>query len=394
MIAVIADDFTGAAEIGGIGLRHGLSVVIETHPVQTNEVDLLIIATDTRSMDPDNAADHIRHITRELVRFYPQIIYKKTDSVLRGNITHELIAQMEVSGKSRCILIPANPVFDRFIRDGKYYIGNTPLHKTHFAIDIQYPIHSSDVLSILSRIKNYELFSRKANEELPEKGLIVGDVLELQDLSKWVSHYDQNTLLAGASGFFNSLLINLNIKNIPLNNYHVPFGKHALFVMGSRYPKNEDTLHRMAENGLYFSDMPEEMYYMDDFNGKLMPEWADDIVHAIQNFNKVILSVSHSPGKQTGIEHRIKKLVARVVGEVFNRITINELVIEGGSTTSEILKSLEINRLTPFHEVEPGVIRMKVDSRPELYLTTKPGSYPWPEKVWLKEEIERFNTAI
>ena len=31
MIVVIADDFTGAAEIGGIGLKYGLKVVIETN---------------------------------------------------------------------------------------------------------------------------------------------------------------------------------------------------------------------------------------------------------------------------------------------------------------------------------------------------------------------------
>jgi hypothetical protein len=34
MIAVIADDFTGAAEICGIGLRHGLNVILETEAIK------------------------------------------------------------------------------------------------------------------------------------------------------------------------------------------------------------------------------------------------------------------------------------------------------------------------------------------------------------------------
>ena len=55
MIAVIADDFTGAAEIGGIGLRHGMRVVIETEPVPNGQVDLLVIATDSRSKNQQDA---------------------------------------------------------------------------------------------------------------------------------------------------------------------------------------------------------------------------------------------------------------------------------------------------------------------------------------------------
>ena len=51
MIAVIADDLTGAAELGGIGLRHGLKTEVRTIagtklPPAT---DLLVIAADSRS---------------------------------------------------------------------------------------------------------------------------------------------------------------------------------------------------------------------------------------------------------------------------------------------------------------------------------------------------------
>jgi len=55
MIAVIADDFTGAAELGGLGLRYGMSVEIETEVTNDCKVDLLIIATDTRSVSKKQA---------------------------------------------------------------------------------------------------------------------------------------------------------------------------------------------------------------------------------------------------------------------------------------------------------------------------------------------------
>ena len=87
MIAVIADDFTGAAEIGGIGLRHGLDVVIETEPIQNGNTDLLVIATDNRSLPKDEAALKIEYITAELMKLKPDIIYKKIEasSITPGN---------------------------------------------------------------------------------------------------------------------------------------------------------------------------------------------------------------------------------------------------------------------------------------------------------------------
>src|SRR5882757_10096749 len=44
MIAVIADDLTGAAELGGIGLRYGLSVEVNMDVNLSTKADLLVIA--------------------------------------------------------------------------------------------------------------------------------------------------------------------------------------------------------------------------------------------------------------------------------------------------------------------------------------------------------------
>ena len=55
MIAVIADDFTGAAELAGICLRYGLAVELCVAEVQYNNADVLIISTDSRSLGKEAA---------------------------------------------------------------------------------------------------------------------------------------------------------------------------------------------------------------------------------------------------------------------------------------------------------------------------------------------------
>jgi len=385
-ILVIADDFTGAAEIGGIGIRNGLRVAIETEPIYSEENDITVIATDTRSMSKQEAALHISKLTRELVQFNPLFIYKKIDSVLRGNISEELVTQMKVTGKKLAIIVAANPVFKRIIKDGNYYIDDVPLNETCFSNDSQFPIQSNEVLKLLNPIEGYPIINLKPDDPLPEKGLIIGDVENLDDLQKWTLKYNEDILFAGAFGFFNSLLKSLNYTDSNYQRLNQPFGTPALFIMGSTYPKNESIIARMVEMGHYHSNMPKEIYDDENFNSELMNVWVHEIVTKINEKQKVIVSCIHKKPRQKDNSFRIKKIIAELVKRVFEEVKIQEILIEGGSTTSEILDNLGIKKLTPLQELDTGVIRMKVDHIPGLYLTTKPGSYQWPEKVWMNDE--------
>lgn len=107
MIAVIADDLTGAAEIGGIGMQYGLTVEINTVADLKSKADLLIIATDTRSMPKKQALLKTAELTVALYNIKPQLIFKKVDSVLRGHVIAELNIHLLQFGLKRALLVPA-----------------------------------------------------------------------------------------------------------------------------------------------------------------------------------------------------------------------------------------------------------------------------------------------
>lgn len=389
-IVVIADDFTGAAEIGGIGLRHGLKVAIETEPIDKNGVDLLVIATDTRSMNNTDAANHISEITRKVLKLNPLLVYKKIDSVLRGNIAIEINAQLKAMNKKRAVIIAANPVFNRIIKNGQYFIDDIPLDKTCFAIDFQFPIQSNNVCDVLSAENDFTIHSMKPGDTLPEEGLIMGDVENLENLRQWTGYMDDNTLMAGASGFFNAILTSMNL--FKQNNAAAlkPFGKKVLFVLGSAYPKDTTLIENMEANGHFHSNMPLDIYLDADYPLEIFEAWYREVLNALHTHNKVIISSIHENSGKKGISKRIKKVVAELVEKISQEITLDEILIEGGSTTSEILRKLDIKRLLPLQELDTGVIRMQIDTMPNTCLTTKPGSYNWPENVWLQQEIKRY----
>src|SRR5690554_6788053 len=149
MIAVIADDFTGASEIGGIGIRRGYKVVIDTQVVENIQADILIIATDTRSQDFQESRVLIAKITTELMRLQPEFIYKKFDSILRGNVGEELMAQLQASQMRRALLVPANPGLHRTIEDGVYYYHGVPLNESSFSEGALKKPASSNVLELM-----------------------------------------------------------------------------------------------------------------------------------------------------------------------------------------------------------------------------------------------------
>ncbi|MDA3881211.1 MAG: hypothetical protein PF436_12550 [Prolixibacteraceae bacterium] len=380
MIAVIADDFTGAAEIGGIGLRRGLKVVIETKVNAPNDTDLLIIATDTRSMHPQDAIDEIDKVTKDIQKLKPEYTFKKLDSVLRGNVVDELKAQMNGSGNNKVLVVAGNPHFNRIIKDGIYFVNGVPLSDTFFASDPQYPITTSNVLEIL-KDKDVEMVS--ASEELPEKGILMANVNCVDELIQWSEKADDSMLLAGGAGFFDMLLKKRYplVKKAPVNHY--PLGDKTLFVFGSTFPKSENFLKQLHTLGMSVCNMPEEIFIQSDPVQKVMNKWASDIVSELEAGKKVVVTISHTSSGGVELSNRIKQSVGTLVKKVIDHIELDDLLIEGGDTTSAILKHINVAKLEPYCELGHGVIQMKAEKYPRMCITTKPGSYFWPDEIIL-----------
>src|ERR1051326_6400221 len=122
MIGVIADDLTGAAELGGVGLRHGLKAEVIIHGRCDSEADLICFDTDSRSCAAKEAARRAALATRKLRKAGARWIYKKVDSVLRGQVVAEVRAIQKALGLRAVLLVPANPGLGRVIRHGQYYV--------------------------------------------------------------------------------------------------------------------------------------------------------------------------------------------------------------------------------------------------------------------------------
>jgi D-threonate/D-erythronate kinase len=153
-ILIIADDLTGALEAGARFAAQGLPSRVSTgagiEPLPG--IPVVVIDTETRHCKPDEAHAIVRELALAGRQHAPWLIYKKTDSTLRGNIPAEFQALCDVFPERPLVYAPAFPSMGRTVRAGKLYLHGVPVDATDFASDPLNPIHTSDIASLLANV--------------------------------------------------------------------------------------------------------------------------------------------------------------------------------------------------------------------------------------------------
>ncbi|MEO9023358.1 MAG: four-carbon acid sugar kinase family protein [Ginsengibacter sp.] len=383
MIAVIADDFTGAAEIGGIALRYGLTVVMDTKVPFFAEEDVVVIATNTRSLSQSDAFNTVVKVTEELILLEPDFIFKKTDSLLRGNVGAELEAQLKAEGKKQALLIPANPALGRTVREGVYYYNDFPLHLSKLADASHIKIKESSVMKLMGEEWQNKTSVASIGENFDHAPIVIGNTVNEKDLQAWAKCLNKNLIPSGSGGFFDAVLAGYTNATSQEAKTNFFLGKNILYVCGSPYPQSKQSVIDAQTAGTLVSYMPENIFCKDASIPDFIIQWSDEILQRITSSKKVIMAVNNLncfTNDETPVQ--IRKIMATVIDRVMQKINIDELMIEGGATAFAITEILNYKQFFPSQELAQGVIRMKVRHANGLHITLKPGSYAWPSSIW------------
>src|SRR6266404_4612940 len=117
---LIADDVTGACDTGVQFVRHGLSSEVWLDPtrVPSTLAQVVVLNTDSRCDEVTAANAKIQQIAGLYSGIEPEIILKKIDSTLRGNVGQEIAATIRYFRRDCAIIAPAFPAMGRTVRNG------------------------------------------------------------------------------------------------------------------------------------------------------------------------------------------------------------------------------------------------------------------------------------
>jgi hypothetical protein len=176
-------------------------------------------------------------------------------------------------------------------------------------------------------------------------------------------------LLAGGGFFIDVLLSNKMARKETAATAEINYP--LLFVIGTAFQKEES----LKAHNYTISFMPEELFSHERIDQNLVNDWSDQVVGLIKKYGMAFIAIDE---KKNGNSDMLSEKMAQVVRTVVNKITIHEMIIEGGSTAFSVVRELGWQLFTPVEELAYGVVKMKVEHYDDMFLTIKPGSYPWP----------------
>jgi uncharacterized protein YgbK (DUF1537 family) len=149
---IIADDFTGACDVGIQFAKHGISTSVIFRKPSTQELKaagLLVCDTETRNEFGKDAYRKVQRFCSICQKAGVRVAYKKIDSTLRGNIGAELQAILDRFKESSVLICPTYPEYKRTVVNGQLLVNGVPVDRTEFAKDPARPVRSSDISTLV-----------------------------------------------------------------------------------------------------------------------------------------------------------------------------------------------------------------------------------------------------
>jgi len=267
MLRVIADDLTGACDVGAELAAAGLPtrVCVDGRTPPRDPAWLDVINTQSRALAASAAYERVLRLARDTTA---DVLLKKIDTALRGHLGAELEAALDGLGAIAAFVVPAIPAAGRVTRGGAQWFDGRLLSATEFARDPEGGGGEASVPAVLARE------SRKRTEvigtsvvragRLPERVLalaragtafFVVDAETDADLTAAVSailELPRPLCLAGSIGLARALAPQIGAtagRELDVMGERYGCGLPALIVLGSLHSMARAQIERLAEAG-------------------------------------------------------------------------------------------------------------------------------------------------
>ncbi len=127
---LLADDLTGACDAGVQFAHRGFSTLVRTGAAQ-EAAEIEVRVTNSRDDPPEVARAKVQSACKSLREEGRELLYKKIDSTLRGNLGAEIGAALEFCGASLALVAPSFPAQGRTFEAGRLRVNGVALARGH-----------------------------------------------------------------------------------------------------------------------------------------------------------------------------------------------------------------------------------------------------------------------
>jgi uncharacterized protein YgbK (DUF1537 family) len=406
-VLIIADDLTGtldavAALVDGAGAPFvGFSAAAFAQA--PSDAVCIAINTNTRHHPPAEARRIVADLARRALAQGIGVVFKKTDSTLRGNIAAELAGLADAAGSPPVLVFaPGFPEAGRTVRDGVLRVDGVEVSRTAFGSDPRSPAQQSHVPALLSntfaktalRLAPLPTSTAPAWFEGLAPGCNVFDSETPDDLDRLARALAgarrRPLLLAGSAGLGKRLPL-ISGRAAEPRAPCLPDGP-ALILHGSVTPRSLAQIARAKARDALCIELTPEWLWADPAERAVFENaWWLRIGYAFSEGKSVLVHTTapvktasdpdpFAPWGRTAADYSREApfAIARLGRRILELTGYRVLVLGGGETSQAAIEALGATHGRALGEVSIGVNRLAIDAlgRPFDVVTKSGGMGP------------------
>lgn len=411
IMGIVADDLTGAHDIGCMFARFGFRTMVYTwgawnlsQCLKTGCPDVAVIDTNSRYDFPSVAAEKVSDAARILFEVGCDRFYKKTCSVFRGNVGAELDALLEALGQEFAVVVAGYPKNRRTMRDGLMFVDGVLLEDSHFRRDPAHPTRVSNLVDVLREQTDRPVFHtphstiEKGNDVLRASldearglgGYWFPDAPDQVALERIAEVTVSESVFAGSAGLAEEIARRIAPPSPVLDDPVLPPQERVgiLCVAGSISPVTCRQVNHFATLGAHVVTLDASMFLKhagaSAYSGRVVEAISAallagrDVVVRVDDRAEAV-QAAHSLGRSRGFQDldvaaRISRGIASIAALAIEWSGTRRVIVAGGDTSAAVCADLGITAMRVLNEIEPGIPGILSQSSDPMLMVLKGGS--------------------
>ncbi len=429
IMGVVADDITGANDIGIMFAKSGLLAHVYAYAgpgslarvlAGTGAPDIAILDTNSRLDPPDVAYRKVFAATRDLQAAGCTQFHNKTCSVFRGNIGAEFDAMLDALEQDFAVVVLGFPKNGRQTINGIHYVHGKKLEDSEFRNDPVHPMRRSDLVEILQAqtrrsvgLIDYTVVEqgadalRDAIEAARARwSYVILDVVDQSSLAIIARAVHDCPVLCGSSAIAEELPAAWGVRPSPqaINAPPPVAGLGVLCAAGSLMPQTAAQIGYLRARGVPAFELDPLALFDPDRRAPLLAGLVERVVGTLRSGTDALLHTSNSEAgiaavraegarrglSPTDVSRGVSDALAEIVAQVIAQTGLNRLLVAGGETSNAVSQRLGISGLRIWKEIQPGLPSCLSLTDPPLLLVLKSGSFGSPE--FFEQALEHLKT--
>ncbi len=214
------------------------------------------------------------------------------------------------------------------------------------------------------------------------EGIGIPDIAGVANVEAWASLVELDQPCAGAGEFFGALLRSRVRTSPSAIVTPKPVAGPSLLICGTAagWPV---TNQECGCRGIPVFTLPPEVFGVDQATVPgLIEKWTSRVVDSLRDGGRAALAIGRPPLEAELASPLFLQPLVEAVAQVLHKITVAQLLMEGGATAAAVVHRLGWTRLSVTQRIGAGLAGLRPVAPASPLVCIKPGSYRWPEEIW------------